>query len=928
MSLFPVSAFAETAEMTYPVTGSCGENLTWSLDESGTLTISGTGEMADYTADGGQPWAGYSAQINSLIIENGVTKLGAFAFDGLSALAAVVFKGSAPQIGQYCFFGATVTAAYTCDASWTSDVLKNYGGTITWSATHTGEEITDPAVEPTCTETGLTEGKHCSVCGVTINGLKTIPATGHSWDDGIVITEPTATSTGVMLYTCIVCKETKTEIISETSIAHGYCGNKVTYVLDANGTLTISGNGAMENYTEDGDAKWFEYREQIKRVIINEGITNIGDYAFSGCDKLTKVYIPDSVTIIGHFSFYYCTALNDISIPNYVTDIGTCAFQNCTGLTNFIMPDSVNFLGDGIFSNCHALNELKLSKNISCITNGLFACCYSLTSVTVPEGVMSINGGAFDSCSNLTSINIPDSVTSIGMSAFYGCSSLTSIKIPDAVTSIEKYTFEGCTSLTSINIPDSVTSIDSCAFTHCSSLINIKISDRVMSIGDSAFLKCTSLKSIKIPDSVTSIEGGAFYECSSLTSINIPDSVTSIGGSAFGGCTSLTSINIPDSVTSIDSCAFAYCSSLINIKISDRVMSIGDSAFLKCTSLKSINIPDSVTSIGDSAFSNCSKLNNIYFNSSAPKIAENSFSGTTATAKYTCDKTWTADVLQNYGGNITWKATHTGEEILDKPAESPTCTKTGFTKETHCSVCGVSISKREVVAALGHTVVIDKPAVAPTYDKTGLTAGSHCSVCKAVITKQKVVPMKLVAAPKKVKAQSAGYASVRISWGKVSYATGYAVYRATSKKGTYKYIGKTSKNYYTDAKRTTGTTYYYKVRAYRTVNKANKYGAYSAIVYAKALPATPVLTAKNAGSRKIKLSWKKISGAHGYEIYRATSKNGKYALAKRVTSGSTLSFTNTRLTRGKTYYYKIRAYRTVKRSRKYGAFSTVKYAKG
>ena len=813
LSILPVSAFAETVETTYPVTGSCGESLAWSLDENGTLTVSGTGEMADYTADGGQPWAGYSAQISSLIIENGVTKLGAFAFDGLSALATVVFKGGAPQIGQYCFFGATVTAAYTCDATWTSDVLKNYGGTITWSATHTGEEITDPAVEPTCTKTGLTEGKHCSVCGVTINGLKTIPATGHSWDGGVVITEPATTSTGVMLYTCTVCKETKTQIVSETSIAHGYCGNKVTYVLDANGTLTISGNGTMENYIEPGDAKWFEYRDQIKRVIINEGITNIGDCAFSGCDKLTKVYIPDSVTIIGHFSFYYCTALNDILIPNYVTDIGTCAFQYCTGLANFIMPDSVNFLGDGIFSNCHALNELKLSKNISCITNDLFACCYNLTSVTIPEGVMSINADAFWGCCNLISINIPDSATSIGMSAFDGCSSLTSIKIPDGVTSIEKYMFQGCKSLTSINIPDSVTSIGQCAFNFCSSLT-------------------------------------------------------------------------------------------------------------------SVNIPNSVTSIGDSAFSNCSKLNNIYFNSSAPKIAENSFHGTTATAQYTCDKTWTADKLQNYGGNITWKATHTGEEILDKPAESPTCTKTGFTKETHCSVCGVSISKREVVAALGHTVVIDKPAVAPTYDKTGLTAGAHCSVCNEVITKQKVVPMKLVAAPAKVKAQSAGYASVRISWGKVSYATGYAVYRATSKNGTYKYIGKTSKNYYTDAKRTTGTTYYYKVRAYRTVNKANKYGAYSAIVYAKALPATPVLTAKNAGARKIKLSWKKISGAHGYEIYRATSKNGKYALAKRVTSGSTLSFTNTGLTKGKTYYYKIRAYRTVKGSRKYGAFSTVKYAKG
>ena len=291
LTMLPVSALAETAETTYPVTGSCGENLTWSLDESGTLTVSGTGEMADYTADGGQPWAGYSAQISSLIIENGVTKLGAFAFDGLSALATVVFKGSAPQIGQYCFFGTTVTAAYTCDATWTSDVLKNYGGTITWSATHTGEEITDPAVEPTCTKTGLTEGKHCSVCGIILKAQTTVPAMGHnygewtvtkeatcttngeenrtcatcgevethiiaaahSWDDGVITTQPTNTSTGVKLYTCTVCSETKEETLPATSLAYGSCGanaTNVSYVLEKNGILTISGNGYMRDYAD------------------------------------------------------------------------------------------------------------------------------------------------------------------------------------------------------------------------------------------------------------------------------------------------------------------------------------------------------------------------------------------------------------------------------------------------------------------------------------------------------------------------------------------------------------------------------------------------------------------------------------------------------------------------------------------------------
>ena len=1696
LTMLPVSAFAEA---TYPVTGSCGESLAWSLDENGTLTISGTGEMADYTADGGQPWAGYSAQISSLIIENGVTKLGAFAFDGLSALATVVFKGSAPQIGQYCFFGTTVTAAYTCDATWTSDVLKNYGGTITWSATHTGDEITDPAVEPTCTKTGLTEGRHCSACGIILKAQTTVPATGHnygewivtkeatcttdgeenrtcatcgevethiiaaahSWDDGVITTQPTNTSTGVKLYTCTVCSETKEEILPATSLSYGSCGTNLTYVLETNGTLTISGNGYMENYRYSERAEWYyNYSYKIKTVVIEDGVTSIGSYAFYDCTNIAKVYIPDSVTSIGGYAFRDCSSLTSITIPDGVTNIGSYAFDNCKNLTSITIGNGVTSIGDSAFIGCFSLtsiiipdgvmsignrafyscsklanvyysgdseswNKINISSDnenltkasihynstgtkivwtyedgvltiggsgemdsyyangnylnrpwqaylseittvviedgVTSIGSSAFRGCTSLTSITIPDSVTSIGRYAFRDCSSLTSIIIPDSVTSIGYSAFYNCYRLTSISIPDAVTSIGIYAFYGCSSLTSvtigngvtsignnafsrcsslanvtigngvtsigsyafydcsslmsINIPNSVTSIDDSAFSGCSKLANvhysgdseswgnisiasgntrltnafihynstgtkivwtyadgvltiggsgemdsyyangyylnrpwqaylseittvviedgvtsigedaffgcfklvnvhysgdseswgnisiasgntcltnafihynstgtkivwtykdgvltiggsgemdsyyangnylnrpwqaylseittvvvedgvtsignyafrgcssltsatignsvtsigdsafewrsaltsINIPDSVTSIGNSAFYGCSSLTSITIPNGVTSIGGGAFsgcsslvsitipdgvtsigsssfYGCSSLTSINIPDGVTSIGDSAFDGCSSLTSINIPDSVTSIgedafyncsklanvhysgdseswkkitissgntcltnafihynstgtkivwtykdgvltiggsgemdeykgflssrpwqtylseiktvviedgvtsiggnafDKCtslrnvtignsvtsignnAFSRCSSLTSINIPDGVASIGDIAFYDCSSLTNITIPDSVTSIGECAFDDCSKLANVHysgdseswkkikisnynhaltnafihynstgtkivwtmvwtteggvltisgsgemdeykgflnsrpwlaylknikyvvieggvttigssafegmsaltevtFKGSAPKFGENCFKGTAAVAKYTCDETWTSDVLQNYGGTIIWNATHTGEELVDKEAVAPTCTKSGLTESKKCSVCGVTILEQKVVdalghtevidaavaptctktgltegkhclvcnaalveqkvvdalghtevidkavaptctqtgltegkhcsvcnavlveqkvvdalghtevidkavaptctktgltegkhcsvcnavlveqkvvGALGHTIVIDK-AVNPTYNKTGLTAGSHCSVCNEVITKQKVVPMKLVAAPKKVKAQSAGYARVRISWGKVSYATGYAVYRATSKKGTYKYIGKTSKNYYTDAKRTTGTTYYYKVRAYRTVNKANKYGAYSAIVYAKALPATPVLTAKNAGTRKIKLSWKKISGAHGYEIYRATSKNGKYALAKRVTSGSTLSFTNTRLTRGKTYYYKIRAYRTVKRSRKYGAFSTVKYAKG
>jgi len=197
--------------------------------------------------------------------------------------------------------------------------------------------------------------------------------------------------------------------------------------------------------------------------------------------------------------------------------------------------------------------------------------------------------------------------------------------------------------------------------------------------------------------------------------------------------------------------------------------------------------------------------------------------------------------------------------------------------------------------------------------------GSYSSVVSA-----KPVPAK----PANVKAVAAGYNSVKLSWDKVSGVSGYEVYRSTSKSGTYSLVTKTTKLSYTNSSLTTGKTYYYKVRAYKTVNGVKNYGSYSSVVSAKPIPATPSLAAKNAGSKKITLTWKKIDGATGYEVYRATSKNGTYSKVTTITKSSTVTYTNTGLTKGKTYYYKVRAYRTVSGKKVYGSYSSAKYAKG
>lgn len=180
-----------------------------------------------------------------------------------------------------------------------------------------------------------------------------------------------------------------------------------------------------------------------------------------------------------------------------------------------------------------------------------------------------------------------------------------------------------------------------------------------------------------------------------------------------------------------------------------------------------------------------------------------------------------------------------------------------------------------------------------------------------------------------VKASSSSYNSNKLSWNKVKGASGYEVLRATSKTGTYKSVktitsGSTVS--YTDKSLATGTTYYYKVRAYRTVDKKRVYSSYSSIVSAKPVLKTPSVKL-TSGSKKATIKWEKISGASGYEVYRATSKSGKYSKIKTITKNSTVSYVNSSLTKNKTYYYKVRAYRTVNGKKIYSSYSVAKSVK-
>lgn len=246
------------------------------------------------------------------------------------------------------------------------------------------------AVDPTCTEDGWTDGEYCEDCQTWLYEREVIPATGHVDENEDNI--------------CDYCYNM---IITE-----GQCGDNAYWHFDNNsGTLTISGSGDMWDYSLENKSPFID-NDAIKNIVIDEGITSIGDEAFSDCKELTSVIIPNSVTSIGHGAFYCCGNLTDITIPNSVTSIGENAFSVC-GITSIEIPDSVTNIGAGAFNNCYRLTSVEISNSVTKINDSVFRSCDELSNVIIPESVVSIGKDAFLNCDSLKQITIPKSVKNI-----------------------------------------------------------------------------------------------------------------------------------------------------------------------------------------------------------------------------------------------------------------------------------------------------------------------------------------------------------------------------------------------------------------------------------------------------------------------------------------------------------------------------------
>ncbi|MBQ1974699.1 MAG: leucine-rich repeat protein [Ruminococcus sp.] len=406
------------------------------------------------------------------------------------------------------------------------------------------------------------------------------------------------------------------ETQSEQTGASGTTGS-CTWSLSGT-VLTISGNGRMKDYNVSYNSKP-PWGTNITQVIVNYGVTYIGEDAFYGCENLTEVHLADgTLTEIGESAFAMCKNLEEIVIPDSVETIQSYVFGYCFALKEVTLSKNLSFLGFDAFLRCHALEHIELPDSITSLAGEVFYMCTALKSVRLPAHLDSICSGAFQSCAALESLELPDTLTIIQSTAFRGCTKLAAINIPSGVTDFGASVFEGTAWLK--NQPEGGLYINNCLLDYvgeCPEVLTVR--DGTVKIY--GLMNQPTLQKVVIPHSVTAILNSAFSGCTALTDFVIPDSVTRIGSRSLENTAWLK--RQPDGIVTVDGILYQYKDCPRFVRVDARVVAAG--AFGGSETLEEVEIHEGVAYINAGAFADCPALVAAGFFSDACAIGDGAF---------------------------------------------------------------------------------------------------------------------------------------------------------------------------------------------------------------------------------------------------------------------------------------------------------------
>ncbi len=811
---------------------------------------------------------------------------------------------------------------------------------------------------------------YCDECG----------GTGYDWE---WVGKCSYCSYGTVKYPCSYCcgGSVTLPVISGTT---GDC----TWTWDNDGHLTISGNGKMESYYWGEVAPYYApWRgSRVTSVTIEEGVTEIGELAFSGCTNLKSVIIPSTVTLIGYGAFDDCNNLTDV----YISDIAVWCnmrFPSLDDDDDFFPHGHPFWYADNLYLNGELVTELTIPKGITTVNYAAFFGCKSLTSVIIPNSVTIISNNAFRNCTNLKSVTIPDSVTTIGDYAFSYCKSLPSVTIGDSVTAIGQYAFEECTGLTTVNIPVSVTSTGSYAFNNCTNLTTVYYRGTIQQ--RNAISKGNyNTKLYNATWYYEACAGSAThtYDTTCDTTCNVCKDVRQIehtyDNACDGKCNVCSAKRVPDEHK------IAFCSvtndHYFPFVLEDgiyRSTNHGDlsSATITLTALYSGRVPIKyrtstqgsvdykdkliikhndkflMNASGETVWTDISipveagdKIYITYEKNHAYSAGEDTvyfkIGYVTATdIGATCEKVPCAIC-----GEVAQKGTgHKYTNACDKSCN--TCGATRTIKHTYTNACDTSCNVCKATRTIKHdykAATCTAPKTCKVCKATSGKALGHkytnacdtsCNTCKA--TRKITHSYKTVTKKATTTANGYTYKKCSVCSKTTSKTTIYKASTIKLAKTAYVYNGKTQKPTVTvkDSKGNKIATSNYTVTyasgrknvgTYKvTIKFKGKYSGTKTLTF-KINPAGTTVKSLTAGTKKLTVKWaKKTTQVTGYEIQYSTSKSFKSVKTKIITKNSTTSTALTGLKAKTTYYVRVRTYKTVNGKKVYSGWTTVKYKK-